>query len=96
MEEDRHMLIVACQKCGELKVLAGAPDASGVAHAVWTCQRCGAGQVMEITVSKDVRRGDLRKILGGLALSAAAHSKTDVCAMIGEDEDEEGFSDDER
>lgn len=63
------MLIVACQKCGEPKVLAGAPDSNGVARAVWTCSKCGAGQVMELAISKDARRGDLRKIIGGLALA---------------------------
>lgn len=64
------MLILACQKCGELKVLAGSPDANGSARAVWTCSRCGAGQLLELTVSKDAKRGDLRKIVGGLALSS--------------------------
>ncbi len=69
------MLIVACQKCGEVKVLAGSPDAFGVARAVWTCSHCGAGQVMELAVSKDARRGDLRRIIGGMALSADYTSK---------------------
>lgn len=63
------MLILACQKCGELKVLAGSPDATGVARAMWTCSKCGAGQLLELSVTKDTRRGDLRKIVGGLALS---------------------------
>lgn len=63
------MLIVACQKCGEVKVLAGSPDNDGIARAVWTCQRCGAGQVLELPINKDARRGDLRKIIGGLALA---------------------------
>lgn len=63
------MLIVACQKCGEVKVITGSPDSEGMARAVWTCARCGAGQVMELAISKDARRGDLRKIIGGLALA---------------------------
>ena len=63
------MLIVACQKCGEMKVLAGSPDAAGIARAVWTCSNCGAGQVMELAISKDARRGDLRRIVGGMALA---------------------------
>lgn len=62
------MLILACQKCGELKVLAGGPDAFGVARAMWTCSKCGAGQLLELSVAKDTRRGDLRKIVCGLAL----------------------------
>lgn len=65
------MLIVACQKCGEVKVLAGEPDMEGLARAVWTCEHCGAGQIIELAISKDARRGDLRKIIGGLALSPA-------------------------
>ena len=64
------MLILACQKCGELKVLAGSPDASGTARAMWTCSNCGAGQLLELTVTKDTRRGDLRKIIGGMAFAA--------------------------
>lgn len=67
------MLIVACQKCGEMKILAGSPDATGVARAVWTCSNCGAGQVMELAISKDARRGDLRRIVGGMALSRSGH-----------------------
>lgn len=50
-------------------MLAGNPDANGVARAVWTCKKCGAGQVMELSISKDARRGDLRKIIGGMALA---------------------------
>ena len=69
-KEDNFMLILACQKCGELKVLAGSPDSTGAARAVWTCKKCGAGQLLELTVSKDAKRGDLRKIIGGLALSS--------------------------
>ena len=83
------MLIVACQKCGELKVLAGSPDAGGIAHVVWTCKRCGAGQVMEIAVSKDARRGDLRKIIGGLALSKIAADKSGMQDMHDEDDGDE-------
>lgn len=63
------MLIVACQKCGEVKVLAGEPNMEGLARAVWTCEHCGAGQIIELSISKDARRGDLRKIIGGLALA---------------------------
>lgn len=69
MKEVIAMLILACQKCGELKVLAGSPDASGKADVVWTCSRCGTGQLLELTITKDTRRGDLRKIIGGMALS---------------------------
>lgn len=62
------MLIVGCQTCGDAKVLAGTPDADGVARVNWTCPRCGTGQVLQLEVSNDARDGDLRKILGGLAL----------------------------
>ncbi|MDD2349995.1 MAG: alcohol dehydrogenase [Synergistaceae bacterium] len=73
------MLIVACQKCGEVKVLAGSPGPDGIARAVWTCSKCGAGQVMELTISKDARRGDLRKIIGGLALAGHIQEKHGSC-----------------
>lgn len=72
------MLIVACQKCGEVKVLAGSPGPDGVARAVWTCSKCGAGQVMELNISRDARRGDLRKIIGGLALAAHVQEEKPV------------------
>lgn len=62
------MLIVACQKCGEVEVIAGSPGRDGLARAVWTCGKCGAGQIVELSISKDARRGDLRKIIGGMAL----------------------------
>lgn len=62
------MLIVACQKCGEVEVIAGSPGRDGLARAVWTCGKCGAGQIVELAISKDARRGDLRKIIGGMAL----------------------------
>lgn len=63
------MLIVACQKCGEVKVIAGLPGQDGLARAVWTCRKCGAGQIVEMSISRDARRGDLRKIIGGMALA---------------------------
>ena len=52
-------------------VLAGSPDASGTARAMWTCSKCGA----ELTITKDTRRGDLRKIVGGMALAAKPDNK---------------------
>lgn len=68
------MLIVACQKCGEVKVIAGSPGQDGLARAIWTCRKCGAGQILELAISKDARRGDLRKIIGGLALARGAQN----------------------
>lgn len=64
------MLIVLCQVCGEMKVLAGTPDADGLARAMWICPCCGAGQVVQLPVSQDARGGDLRRICGGMALGA--------------------------
>ena len=61
------MLIVGCQTCGEAKILDGTPDGDGLARVQWTCPRCGTGQVLQLEISSDAR-GDLRKILGGLAL----------------------------
>jgi hypothetical protein len=62
------MLIVACQVCGEMRILAGAPDSDGVARTSWNCPRCGAGQVLQLAVAGDARGGDLRRILGGLSV----------------------------
>jgi hypothetical protein len=45
------MLIVTCQKCGEYKVLAGAPDGDGLARTCWICSCCGSGQVVQLEVS---------------------------------------------
>lgn len=39
---------------------------------MWTCRKCGAGQIVELAVSRDARRGDLRKIIGGMALAGQA------------------------
>lgn len=49
------VLIVGCQVCGEIKVLAGSSDVDGVARVRWFCEKCGAGQVLQL-VSTDVRR----------------------------------------
>lgn len=90
------MLIVACQKCGEVKVLAGSPGPDGIARAVWTCSKCGAGQVIELTISKDARRGDLRKIIGGLALAGHIQEKHNTCEenRVSCDYDQEETEDD--
>lgn len=67
------MLIVGCQTCSETKVLAGTPDMDGIARVTWTCGRCGTGQVLQLDVGMDASVGDLRKILGGLALGGKDH-----------------------
>ncbi len=64
------MLIVACQLCGEMKILAGTPDRDGVARTTWICPRCGTGQIVPLPVKSDAR-GDLKKILQGLSLGNA-------------------------
>lgn len=90
------MLIVACQKCGEVKVIAGSPGQGGLARAVWTCRKCGAGQIVELSVSKDARRGDLRKIIGGLALAQDVHKQDITTALqdeMGSDELDLGVQD---
>lgn len=68
-------------------MLAGSPDANGSARAMWTCSKCGAGQLLELTVTKDAKRGDLRKIIGGLALSPKRINRRTQFAN-------DGFSDD--
>ena len=62
------MLIVGCQVCGEIKVLAGSSDVDGVARVKWFCEKCGAGQVLQLKVSTDVSGSDLRRIVGGFSL----------------------------
>jgi hypothetical protein len=64
------LIIVACQVCGEMKVLAGAPDADGLARVSWICPCCGAGQIVQIPVSLDARGGSLQGICGGLSVMA--------------------------
>ena len=64
------MLIVACQVCGESKVIAGTPDADGMARAMWICPVCGTGQVMQLPVASDARKSDLRSIVCGMVLAA--------------------------
>ncbi len=63
-----RMLIVACQVCGEVKVLAGTPDSDGMARIHWVCGQCGSGQVVQVPVKQDAR-GDLRRIIGGLCVT---------------------------
>lgn len=72
------MLIVGCQTCGEAKILAGTPDRDGVARVKWICSKCGTGQVLQLEMSVDARNGDLRKILGGLALSKPQDAADDL------------------
>ena len=64
------MLIVACQVCGETKVIAGTPDNDGMARTMWICPVCGTGQIVELSVSSDVRGMDLRAIVCGMSLAA--------------------------
>ncbi|MDR1873970.1 MAG: alcohol dehydrogenase [Synergistaceae bacterium] len=61
------MLIVACQVCGDTKVLAGAPDGDGWARTCWICPCCGSGQVVQLEVPAD-GRGDLSNIVLGMKL----------------------------
>ncbi len=62
------MLIVACQSCGKTEILAGTPDADGVARTSWTCNRCGRGQILQMPVQADARGGDLGRIVKGFSL----------------------------
>lgn len=75
------MLIVSCQKCGEVEVIAGSPGQDGLARAMWTCRKCGAGQIVELAISKDARRGDLRKIIGGMALAGGVAQQETIPAL---------------
>lgn len=61
------MLIISCQKCGETKVITGSPDKNGGTRVVWTCDHCGAGQILEIVIGKNTRKGDINNVVKGLA-----------------------------
>ena len=66
------MLIVECQVCGEIKVLAGDPDYDGMARATWICSKCGTGQLVQLPVSHDARGLALRKILRGMSVHSSS------------------------
>ena len=61
------MLIVACQVCGDCKVLAGAPDGDGRARTCWICRCCGSGQVVQLEVPTDAR-DDVGNIVLGMKM----------------------------
>jgi len=60
------LIIVACQVCGDTKILRGHPDKDGFVRTCWMCKKCGTGQTLQLPVSSDVRQTDLRKIILGL------------------------------
>lgn len=84
------MLIVACQKCGAVKVLAGPSNTGETERVIWTCQRCGAGQIMDVAISKDARRSSLRNIIGGLALGGRAPEIENAASACDSNESETG------
>lgn len=88
------MLIVGCQVCGEIKVLAGTPDFDGVARVKWSCGKCGAGQVLQLQVSTDASGKDLRGIVGGFSLPEEGYFEQELPS--GEAEWEEESSEEEQ
>lgn len=83
------MLIVGCQVCGEIKVLAGTPDLDGVARVKWSCGKCGAGQVLQLQVSTDASGGDLRRILGGFSLPEEDYGEQELPPELSQTEEED-------
>ena len=83
------MLIVGCQVCGEIKVLAGSSDVDGVARVRWFCEKCGAGQVLQLKVSTDVSGRDLRRIVGGFSLPEEEYFEQEFSPEAEEEEWEE-------
>ncbi len=83
------MLIVGCQVCGEIKVLAGSSDVDGVARVRWFCEKCGAGQVLQLKVSTDVSGSDLRRIVGGFSLPEEDYFEQEFLPEAEEEEWEE-------
>jgi len=60
------MYILACHKCGEIKVVSSIANERGMTEACWTCPKCGVGQLMEIDNSASSRRFDLQQIIKGI------------------------------
>ena len=83
------MLIVGCQVCGEIKVLAGSSDVDGVARVRWFCEKCGAGQVLQLKVCTDVSGRDLRRIVGGFSLPEEEYFEQEFSPEAEEEEWEE-------
>ena len=83
------MLIVGCQVCGEIKVLAGSSDVDGVARVKWFCEKCGAGQVLQLKISTDVSGSDLRRIVGGFSLPEEDYFEQEFSPETEEEEWEE-------
>ena len=69
------VLVVACQVCGEFRILSGTPDSDGFARTHWTCPHCWTGQVLQLSVSLDARGMELGRIVGGMAFSVPEDSK---------------------
>ncbi|MCX7827595.1 MAG: hypothetical protein N2315_00060 [Thermanaerothrix sp.] len=63
------MLIVECQNCGQVRVLAGSSDPSGMVKVAFTCGSCGAGQVLQLNVSSSAEGRDLRGMVLGMAIA---------------------------
>ncbi|HCL80410.1 MAG TPA: alcohol dehydrogenase, partial [Synergistaceae bacterium] len=61
--------------CGEARVIPGTPDDDGIARAMWICPVCGTGQILQLPVSADVRKGDLRQIVCGMALPSTPQAE---------------------
>lgn len=65
------MYILACHKCGEIKVVSSIANERGMTEARWTCPKCGVGQLMEIDNSACSRKSDLQKIIKGIGFVSA-------------------------
>lgn len=65
------MLVVECQNCGQLKVLAGSPGPLGVARVAFTCCHCGVGQVLLLSVSAIAEGGDVKDMVLGMGLGGS-------------------------
>ncbi|MDO4952995.1 MAG: alcohol dehydrogenase [Synergistaceae bacterium] len=64
------MYIVACCKCGEIKVISSITNKNGITGAYWCCPVCGAGQSVEIAESGTVRCGSLGDIVAGIGFAS--------------------------
>ena len=64
------MLILKCQKCGEVKIVAGTPEYREPSIITWQCQKCGAGHILRLKAGKNMKRCELTSLLHGIRFTA--------------------------
>lgn len=62
------LLLVSCQHCEEVGALVGPADYDGVMRIQWACRRCGAGQIFQVTPSRNRKVVSPHVAAGGFSL----------------------------